>query len=285
MVERTTVGTMAPPSLRRDCIVCCDDLAGLDAILRDDVLAVIATPPPPLWLPALAAAVEAGEISLPRTQLDDCTRAALADWLTRNLPPLPVLAPLHEELLSLVDLLAGLTGARRFMVRLLAAAPNTECGFHVDTVPPGAPSFGLVRVYNGPGTLYPDPSDVTGYADFYRYLSRRERLGRERSEARAAADIATAAAAEAEIRGLDAQALFLRNPQALRSTPPAAVVAFKHLDASEHWSERSSRSAWIHCSPMQGPPRLLVNITAVDRGLRRLRLPGASAPPPPDRAT
>jgi hypothetical protein len=283
MDERGRIATASParPGGR---IIHCDDLGGLDAILQDDVQAVIASPPPPPWLPALAAAVERGEIALPRTQLDHCTRDAFADWLLRNLPPRPVLEPLREDLLSLVDLLADLTGARRFIVRLLAAAPNTECGFHVDTVPPGAPSWGLLRVYNGPGTLYPDPGDVIGHADFHRYLSRRERFARERNDARAAADAAAEAAAEIAIRALDAEAAFLRDPQALHSTPPAAIVAFRHLDAGEHWSERPNRPGWIHCSPMQGPPRLLVNITAVDRGLRRLRSSGANTPTGRDRA-
>ena len=255
---------------------------GIARILDADVQAVIMAPPePPPWLSALAAAVENGEATIPRTQLTDYSRDLFAAWLDRNLPPLPVFDPVRDDMLVLVDLLAALTGASRFMIRLLTGAPNTECGFHVDTVPPGAPQWGLLRVYNGAGTHYVEPGNVLGPRDFYDYLGQRERLGRERASARETGDRPACEAAEAAIRRLDAQRPFLRDPSALRCTPAGAIVAFKHLDVAAHWSDRFEETPWIHCSPMAGPPRLLINITALDQGPRHRRPPDARVPQAP----
>jgi hypothetical protein len=43
-----------------------------------------------------------------------------------------------------------------------------------------------------------------------------------------------------------------------------AVVAFKHVDVGLHWTPHAKAKAWIHCSPMCGAARLVVNVTCPD---------------------
>jgi len=159
----------------------------------------------------------------------------------------------------------------RFHFRIFAAAPTTNCGFHVDTVAPGAVKWGLVRVYNGAGTEYVDPNDVVSMRDFYRYLSRRERLERERGEAQGCGNTERFARLEAEIQILDQEHAFLTPRGKVQVAPSRSIVAFKHLDVSLHWSDHSKALAWIHCSPMRGRARLVVNVAGASTGLGATR--------------
>ncbi|TMQ04286.1 MAG: DUF1826 domain-containing protein [Deltaproteobacteria bacterium] len=257
-------------------IVHARDEQELDRIIEPSVQAVIYQPPSlPAWLGAVAGAVERGALAVPRTTLASARRDELAAWLEHHVPVGAVAdevrAALIEDVLAMSDRLAIRTGGGRFLMRIFTGAPSTECGFHVDTVPPGAPVWGLLRVYNGAGTAYIEPDNLDSVAAFYRYLGRRERLARERREARAAGDGAAAARLESEIVALDARPAFLHRPQDIHVAPAGAIVAFKHLDIRLHWSSHGRAAAWIHCSPMAGAPRLVVNLTvpqAVPRSAR-----------------
>src|SRR5262249_23210627 len=132
------------------------------------------------WFSELAQGVETGQLHIPRAVLPRATSSEVSTWLERNLSD-GVARPdigsaLGQDILGLMARLGAMTGAERFMLRIFTEAPSTECGFHVDTVPPAAPILGLLRVYNGAGTCYVDPRNVTSMKDFYRYLGKRERL-------------------------------------------------------------------------------------------------------------
>jgi hypothetical protein len=248
------------------------DERDLERIRDDRVQAVVYEPPElPAWLAELAEVVRDGRFCVPRTILDDAGRDEIAAWLDRHLPidalSRPAGRALLEDLLALVDRVAT-TGASRFMFRVLTGAPNRHCGFHVDTVPAGAPRWGLLRVYTGGGTHYAPPGELTSVADFYRYMSRRERLIRELGEA---ADPAARAALHDEVVALDDGLAFLRPDARIATAPAGSIVAFKHLDVRLHWSEHDPELAWIHCSPMSGEPRFLVNVTAARPADRRSR--------------
>jgi hypothetical protein len=247
-------------------VIVTDEENGLAAITRPDVQAVIYIPPKPAWLAEIADTVEAGRFRIHRVILPDATDGEIAEWLERNLPAGIVVGGartgLQEDILALVGRLAALTGAGHFMLRIFTETPSTECGFHVDSVPPAAPAFGLLRVYNGAGTDYVDPANVTSMADFYRYLSRRERLARNRAAARKDGDGAALARLEREIAEYDEARPFLRCSNEIRVAPAGSIVAFKHIDIRHHWSDHPKALAWIHSSPVGGAPRLVVNVTA-----------------------
>jgi hypothetical protein len=257
-------------------IVRTHDERDLDRIADDQVQAVIYTPSrQPSWLGELAAAVERGSFLLPRTVLQRASRDEVAGWLAAHLPEGGI-APdvqdaLFDDILGLIDRLATSARASRFMMRIFTAAPSTECGFHVDTVPPGAPTWGLLRVYNGPGTEFVEPGNVTSMAEFYRYLSRRERFERERREARVRGDTAAYEQLNRDIAELDSARSFLLRPHEIFVAAAGAIVAFKHIDVRFHWESHGKERAWIHCSPMKGPPRLVVNVTSPEAALRRAR--------------
>jgi hypothetical protein len=242
------------------------DERDLDRCREPGVLAVIFTPSArPGWLDELATAVETERLRLPRTVLEDVIPADVAAWMDRTLP-VGVLSTAARE--ALVDDVRWLTertrqvaGADRCMVRILTATPTPECGFHLDTVVAGDRPWGLLRVYNGAGTTYVDPTVVTGMRDFYRYLGRRERLVRDLHAACGSGDQADAARLESERDELDNRLRFVTDPAGIRVVPAGSVVAFTHLDASRLWSEHPPGLAWIHCSPMAGVPRLVVNVT------------------------
>ena len=254
-------------SLNADCAVILrtDRESDLQRITEADVQAVIFRPEPlPAWLHDLAAAVESGAFVVPRSVLNRATRDELAAWLAA-LPDVG-LAPdvrdaLFDDVLALAGRLETATGASRFLVRIFTAAPTTECGFHVDTVPRRAPQWGLLRVYNGEGTGFVEPDNVRSVAEFYRYLGRRERLERERRTARGEGDDAACDRLDAEIRALDRSPSFLERSDDIQVVPAGAIVAFKHIDVGQHWTSHAKAKAWIHCSPMCGAPRLVVNLT------------------------
>jgi hypothetical protein len=237
----------------------------LQRIAEPDVQAVIYEPESlPPWLWTLAAAVESGALVVPRSVLPCATLDEIAGWLAAL--PEDGLAPdvrdaLFDDILGLAGRLGASTGAQQFMVRIFTAAPTTECGFHVDTVPRHAPPWGLLRVYNGEGTAFVEPDNVRSVAEFYKYLSRRERLERERRAARDEGDAATCGRLDAEIAALDRYPSFLERAAEIWVVPAGAVVAFKHIDVGLHWTPHAKAKAWIHCSPMAGAPRLVVNVT------------------------
>jgi len=267
------------------------DARDLGRIEDPTVQAVIYVPPVlPDWFSELAAEVEAGRFHVPRTILPKVSYEQIKKWLVYNFPVTGDTSNLREfvteDILALVDRIAAISGASRFMLRTLTSIPNTECGFHVDTVPPAAVPWGLLRVYTGFGTAYVNPSNVTSMADFYRYLGRRERLGRERAQARRDEDLGRCNELDERIQQLDKRLTFLRRPDEIHVAPAGSIVQFKHLDVSLHWSSHSTSLAWIHCSPMSGGPRFLVNISpdepvsslSARRKYRRSDMPGSTDP-------
>ena len=164
------------------------DERDLYEITNPNVQAVIYDPPSlPEWLEELAVAVRTGCFQVPRTVVPNASRKQIENWLEDKLPgaiKCGLRSAVRADILALVDRVGMISGSARFMLRILTAVPNTECGFHLDTVSPGANPWGLLRVYNGAGTEYVEPSNVTSMTDFYGYLSRRERLTRERGLAR-----------------------------------------------------------------------------------------------------
>jgi hypothetical protein len=276
--RRTAEGTAG----ERDAIVIrTTDERDLHQIRLPHVQAVIYAPPPPPWLAEVDEVVRSGACVVPRTVLEDVGVAEVEEWLEARLPrgPLapPVRAALLRDLVSLVERQAALTEASSFIYRILTDAPSRHCGFHVDTVLPGAPPWGLLRVYNGAGTSYVDSSNVTSMHEVYRHLGRRERLVRQMGEAERAGDDGARSSLLAELVALDAAPQFLRAPAEVATVPPGSIVAFKHLDIRLHWSDHAKSLAWIHCSPMEGEPRLLANITARPGAAGRSRRPGPGA--------
>jgi hypothetical protein len=255
----------------------------LRRIQDDAVQAVIFLPPsPPAWLGELAAAVKDGALSIERTVLPDCSRDQVEAWLSEFLPD-GNLAPwlrdtLIDDILGLTDVVAATAAVSRFRVRIFTEAPTSNCGFHIDTVVPGAPPWGVLRVYNGLGTAFVEPDNLTSMADFYRYLARRERLDRDRHAARARRDVLEMEQLEREIVELDAAAPFLAHANEVFVTPSGSIVAFKHLDLRLHWVSSAPARPWIHCSPMCGERRLVVNVTSPQVARPALRRGGGATP-------
>jgi hypothetical protein len=237
----------------------------LDQIRFPHVQAVICAPSPPPWLAEVARAVRSGGFVVPRTILENVGIGDVERWLHANLPhgavATSVRAALLADLVSLVQRQQALTGALRFVYRILTETPSRHCGFHVDTIMPGAPPWGLLRVYNGARTSYVEPSNVTSMREVYRHLHRRERLVREIREAQATGQHGTRRRLLDDLVALDDAPQFLRAPGEVATVPAGSIVAFKHLDIRLHWSDHPSSLAWIHCSPMEGTPRLLANVT------------------------
>jgi hypothetical protein len=247
----------------------------LDRILLPQVQAVIYRPEAlPPWLHGLARAIESGAFHLDRAILSCATLDEAAVWLERMLArsalPLELRSVLSRAILDLVERQGRLTGASQFMVRVLTEAPTRRCGFHVDTALPRAPTIGLLRVFNGAQTEYAHPANVTSMRDFYRYLSQRERLAREMEQAWTRGERERHGEIGERVASLDERPDFLRHPEDVRVVPPGATVAFKHVDARLHWSNHSPALAWIHRSPMEGQPRLVVNVTAWDPEAHRV---------------
>jgi len=253
-------------------VVVTHDARDLAKIARADVQAVILIPPtPPGWLAEVAAAVETGRLCLPRSVLPHATRDEISAWLDGNvrigMVDEPARGCLIRDILELTDRLGALVSAggalraRRFMLRIFTEVPTSECGFHVDSVPPAAPGFGLLRVYNGAGTLYAEPANVTSMADFYSDLGERDRLVKARIRARQARDAVTLKQLERDIAAHDAARPFLRRPDQIAEAPSGSIIAFKHIDVRRHRSDHAKAEAWLHCSPMAGATRLVVNLT------------------------
>lgn len=228
---------------------------GLERITDPQIQAVIWVPRPvPSWLEECADAVRDGRLTIARTNRSGLTRAEIEALVGELVPDgLPFSADLRSDLLGLADHLERISGRRRFQLRIFTEAPSTRCGFHVDTVPPGLPPFGLMRVYAGSPTQYADRRNIVSIASFHRYMSRRERLLRDINDG-------ANEGALARLIELDRSPEFLCDRADLRVTAPGAVVAFRHLDAADHWNCERGTDAWIHCSPMTGERRLVVNV-------------------------
>lgn len=128
----------------------------------------------------------------------------------------------------------------------------------------------MLRVYNGAGTQFVAAGDLIGAEEFYHYLGHRERLARERREARAAGDVRSLERTEQAIADLDRDRAFMRAGAATQVAPAGSIVAFKHVDIGVLWSSLP-RNAWVHCSPMDGEPRLVVNLAVAGHTPRSAR--------------
>jgi Protein of unknown function (DUF1826) len=237
--------------------------------------AIFAPSQRPPWETDVAAAVESGRYVIERCTFSVERCEALVQALEQRLAdqglPYATRLALIDDLASLGERLAAIAGCRGVMVRLLTEAPTEHCGFHVDTVTPGVPGYGVLKVYNGDGTLYVDPPEVAGMRRFYDYLGRRERLVRDWQRAADAGRVREADEQHAALRALDAALPFIRRPSSVQEVPPGATVAFRSLDIGEHWSDHAPDRAWIHCSPMTGATRLVANFTPLDSLGDRLR--------------
>ncbi|MFF0753108.1 DUF1826 domain-containing protein [Streptomyces sp. NPDC004267] len=237
----------------------------------------------PGWLDELAALVVERRLVVARTTLAAVSREEFADWARTALAGTDgaVARPLLEDMTGTVERVMAATRVRRVMVRVFTEAPTRRCGFHVDTVPPQAPTTGAVRVYNGPTTEYVACDDVVSMKAFYAYLSRRERVAREAgagacgacAEAPDGTEATGAETAGAEALGplvaMDEAPSFLRPHAPVHRVPPDATVYFRHVDVRRHWSPHPVTDAWIHRSPMAGPPRLVLNVSPAQRAPAR----------------
>jgi hypothetical protein len=244
----------------------------LQAITRPEIQAIICLPSPlPAWIGVIAEAVEAGRFVVPRARLLSADRTDIKTWLDVNLPhgvvSDHVLEALKADILRLAGHVYEFEPSTMLQMRIFTEKPTTECGFHVDTVPRGAPTCGLLRVYNGAGTDYVEAGDVRSADHYFHYLGRRERLARERREARAAGDRDASRRSEEAIVALDRARPFVQAAAVIRVAPAGSIVAFKHVDIGTLWSTLPE-NAWVHCSPMEGKPRLVLNLSAVGRAHR-----------------
>jgi hypothetical protein len=270
------VSTIGNTRRQASAILLTDDESLLARVREPGVQSVIFTPMKRApWEELVKGAVERRDFVIERCSLNvECSMAlpqVLEARLSQEGLPFEIRLALIDDLSALADRLAAITGCRGLMVRLFTEAPTEHCGFHVDTVPPGCPPFGLLKVYNGPGTLYVDPDDVVDMNLFYGYLGRRERLARTRNQAIKRDHEAEAQRLRAELLELDATLPFLRPAAAVHEVPAGATVAFRHLDVGKHWFDHRKEIAWIHCSPMTGLTRLLANFTPLDGRVVRPR--------------
>ena len=239
-----------------------DELA---AVTGDaDVTAVFdrASPRVADWEAELESAVVEGAFLVPRTELVGVSVDQIATWLDRTLPRAVVARDTRDSLLSellrLVHIAEVSTATSSFRFRIFVAAPDRRCGFHVDTVAPALPTWGLLRVFNGAGTMFVDPADITSMGQFYHWLHQRDRLVREHA--------ASSSALDASLSRHDQVLSFLRDGAAPKVVPSRTTVAFRHLDVRLHWTDHGTAQAWVHCSPMRGCPRLVVNVSAAHEG-------------------
>ena len=269
---------ISPPSMQFDAplgvsrsgpVVCSREAAALVQMRRPGVQAVIVAPQPPApWEAALAERVRCGAFVVPRCTINVPRPEALVHALEQSLSEdgldFETRLALIDDLAALGDSLAQLAGCSALMLRLFTEAPTRHCGFHVDTVAPGVPPFGLLKVYNGAGTRYVEPGALAGTEAFQAYQERRERLAREWREALGAGFEQEAQARLAALRSIDDTLPFLRPSGAVHEIEARAVVAFRHLDVSLHGAADAVAKAWVHCSPMEGESRLVANFTPLE---------------------
>jgi hypothetical protein len=244
-----------------------DSDAALHRITDPRVVAAIRRPDPAsAWQVELAAAVQAGEFTQ-RAEVVDIPPRQVVGWASAAAGALApsVRDGFAVDVGALAQLCATLAEASRVQVRLAAGLGSDRCGYHVDSCRPGAAPVGVVKVYCGPPTQYPDPAAVTSVADFWTFLSRRERLVRERAAN-------PGGAADHELAALDDGPEFLTDADPLE-VPVGATVAFRLLPIEQHWQPHQRLPAWIHRSAMCAQPRLAVTVLAapgvVSAGLKQ----------------
>lgn len=250
-------------------VVFTNDASELAQILMPHVMAVVCAPQHRApWQVEVAQAVQNGEFVIERCNLEVGPSESLCHLLEAELShealTFETRLALIDDLCALADRLTELASCTHMMLRLFTEAPTERCGFHVDTVPPARPCVGLLKVYNGQGTLYVEPRDLLDVREFYSYLARRERLAAKRNRAVQAGTVAEAEALRSQLLALDATLPFVRSQESVHTVPTGAAVAFRSLDVRQHWSASNSGAAWIHCSPMSGVTRLVVNFTPLD---------------------
>lgn len=255
-------------------VVVTRDAARLDEVRLADTQAVIVTPGGRSdWEFGLAAAVERGAFRIPRKVLSIRHAEEAAHVLEAGLSSdgidFETRVALVDDIADLAARLERLSRRAGIMLRIFTEAPTELCGFHLDTVGPRLPPFGLLKVYNGEGTRYVLAADVTAMSAFYAYLGRREGLSAKWRAACVAGQAMEAERWRGEMCALDRSLPFLRQGSVVRQVPAGAIVAFRHLDVREHWSAHPVGRAWLHCSPMSGVPRLVVNLTPLGGGAAR----------------
>jgi hypothetical protein len=243
----------------------------LDSVRRPDVQAVICEATRRSdWERELAAAVESGAFGIPRRTLTVGSSGevayAIEAVLPQNILRFESRLALIDDIVSLAERLESITRLAGVMLRVFTEAPSPTCGFHLDTVTPGLPPFGLLKVYNGPGTHFVDADAFTPMRDVLAFLARRVRLSRAGRGARAETRQAESDALQAMLAGLDSALPFLRAGAPIHEVKAGAMVAFRHLDQNEHWTDHPVGKAWVHCSPMAGPIRLVANLTPMRGG-------------------
>lgn len=213
------------------------------------------------WLDELAELVVTRRLVIARTTLSAASLDDFAHWSRTALADTAkaVSGPLLDDMTGIVEQVMATADVGRVMVRVFTEAPTRRCGFHVDTVPPQAPTIGAVRVYNGPTTEYVACDDVLSMAAFYTYLSRRERLSRMAGAG--TCGVSAAGSAPGRLIAMDEAPSFLRPRAPVHRVPRDATVYFKHIDVRRHWSPHPVTDVWIHRSPMQGVPRLVLNVS------------------------
>jgi len=272
---RAGVATKTNPSeirSRPDCVISVRDRKDIACILDPDVVAVIAEPSRvEPWTEELSYAVSRGECAVPRTILDGVALADIAQFLSQLLDasrlPDALRTALRADLLSLAACCADLTGAKRLRFRFFTDIPNGRCSYHVDVVPPGAPTAALIRVYCGARTEYVDPGNVASWEEFYSWEYTRKREVQAAAEARARSDLAAEERALYRLDRLDSKLSFLIRPSDFRIVPPHALVACKFVDSKllsdcTHVRARAARG-WIHRSPMSGTARCVATVNGL----------------------
>ncbi|WP_347331863.1 hypothetical protein [Marinimicrobium locisalis] len=208
----------------------------------------------PLVVPEeeLTQAIESERFIIPRYDVFDVELPTLANWLEFNLPSSPISKETRDALLSDILYVAQqvdtINPTKWFRLRIFTERPTTRCGFHVDTVPPGAPTWGAIKVYNGTGTLWVSPKDVRSMDLFYRHLQRHENHRR----------LQLPDQGHSPCENLTEFCL----PYAtINHVEPGTTAFFKHINADRHGSDHPTDQAWIHSSPSDGPSRLVVNLS------------------------
>ncbi|MFD6986310.1 DUF1826 domain-containing protein, partial [Streptomyces sp. NPDC059956] len=115
---------------------------------------IVARDEHPHWLDELANLVVTQQLVIPRTTLNAVSLDVFARWSRTALADTAgaVARPLLDDMTGMVEQVMAAADVARVMVRVFTEPPTRRCGFHVDTVPPQAPTIGAVRVYNGPTT-------------------------------------------------------------------------------------------------------------------------------------
>jgi hypothetical protein len=226
---------------------------------------------PLVWIDALTTAVKAGSFVVPRTILDGVTFSEIADFISTTLRESP-LSPeaasgLRDDLLDLVSRCAELTNANRFRFRFFTDIPNCRCSYHVDVVPPKAPTTALLQVFCGARTEYVSPANLKSWEEFYSWEFLRKQQVVALSEARAYHDLAGEERSAARLERLDARLSFLVRPAPPEVVPANTIVACKFVDSQYLWDcthlrARSARG-WIHRSPMVGDSRCVASVSAI----------------------